>query len=71
MKQWPLRIAIYFTILVCIVAIILTALFLTNVKNDDKQAQVASSENYIYDKNAQHEYIIISVDGKYMHSMNI
>ena len=65
MKQWPLRIAIISTILVCIAGIFLTVLFLNNQKNEEFEAQVASSLNYTDEKNAQHEYIIISVDGKY------
>ncbi len=65
MKQWPLRIAIYSTILVCIAGIFLTVLFLNNQNNDNIEAQVASSLNYIDEKNARHEYIIISAEDKY------
>ena len=65
MKQWPLRIAIFSTILVCIIGIFFTIFFLTNAENDDKEAQVVNSLNYIEDKKAEHHYIIISVDGKY------
>lgn len=65
MKHWPLRIAIFSTTLVCIAAIFFTVFFLTNQNGEEKEVKVASNQNYIDDKNAQHEYIIISVDGKY------
>ena len=65
MKQWPLRIAIFSTILVCIVAIFFTVFFLTNQENEEKEVQVVNSLNYIDEKNAEHNYIIISLDGKY------
>ncbi|MFA7636926.1 MAG: WG repeat-containing protein [Monoglobales bacterium] len=65
MKQWPLRIAIFSTIIVCITAIYFTIFFLNNNDADNKEASVVNSQNYSEDKNAQHRYIIISIDGKY------
>lgn len=65
MKQWPLRIAIYSTILVCITAIFFSIFFLNNNKVDNKEASVVNSQNYTDDKKAQHQYIIITIDGKY------
>jgi len=50
---------------VCITAIYFTIFFLNNNDADNKEASVVNSQNYSEDKNAQHRYIIISIDGKY------
>ncbi len=65
MKHEPLRLTILFSIIVCIIAIFLSIFFLTGEKNEEKEAKVVNSQNYVEDEYAEHEYIIISVDGKF------
>ncbi len=65
MKREPLRIFIILTIVICIFAICI-AVYLIELGNiSEHEAKVVNTDNYTTEKNAQHEYIIINVDGKF------
>lgn len=66
MKFQPLRLAITFSIVVCIVAIVISVFIIKDAEVDhNPETQVVNSYGYLEDKYAQHEYLIIIVNGKY------
>lgn len=66
MKQEPLRLTVLFSIIVCIIAIIVS-IFIMNEheKFSAPVSKVINAESFISDTNAKHEYLIIRVDEKF------
>ena len=66
MKHNPLRLTILFSIAVCIIAILVSMfLFSDDNAGQEKGVQVANTGAYVDNKKAQHEYLIVSISGKY------
>ena len=65
MKNNPLRLTILFSIAVCIIAILVSVfLFSNDLSNSEKEVQVTNSIS-VNEKKAEHNFLIISTDGKY------
>ena len=66
MKQEPLRLTIFISIIVCIFAIIVSIFILNDEQlPKETQIQVINNQEFILDKSAKHNYLIVGVDGKF------
>ncbi len=65
MKREPLKMFIILTIVVCIFAICIAAYLIELSTVSEYEPTVVNTDNYATEKNAQHDYIIIDVNGKF------
>lgn len=65
MKHEPLRVAIFISIIVCIIAITISLFTFVGEEPKETQVQVINEQNVILDKSEKHDYLIVGIDGKF------
>lgn len=65
MKQEPLRLTIFISIVVCIIAITVSLFIFGGEEPKESQIQVTNNQEVVLDKSAKHSYLIVGIDGKF------
>lgn len=65
MKHEPLRLTIFISIIVCIIAIIVSLFIFGDDQPKETQVQVINEQEVVLEKTAKHGYLIVGIDGKF------